>query len=108
MLEVGLSCSPKQAGEFDPQAFDKLMATIRRAEKRQGASVKTVSTVRHRCHTREYVWKLAGRASSGLVSPQSVPVPTVPTVLTVVGVGFARIALSLMMRVPARPPHDQS
>jgi hypothetical protein len=47
-----------------------------------------------------------GPPPSGLVRPQSMPFPTVLTVLTVLTVaqmGFARDALSLMMRVPARP-----
>jgi hypothetical protein len=53
-------------------------------------------------------WRRLGRML--LVSPQSMPLspqsmslPTVLTVLTVVRVGFVRDALSLMIRVPARP-----
>ena len=41
--------------------------------------------------------------SRGLVSPQSMPLPTVLTVLTVVWVGIVFDALSLMIRAPARP-----
>jgi hypothetical protein len=63
--------------------------------------VKTVSTVSTAAARIRLI--PGGGLPLGLVSPQSMPLPTLLTVLTVVRVGFARDALSLMIRVPARP-----
>jgi hypothetical protein len=89
-----------------PQAFDELIATIRRAEKRQGAksfgASRPLAPSSPLPHSRMRLGP-GGACLSGLVSLQSRPLPTVLAVLTVVRVGFARDALSLMIRVPARP-----